>query len=317
MYNVSVSPHIRDKSSTQKIMIDVCIALIPTLAFGVWHFGSNALIVIISSVVSCVLSELIFELIYKKPITVFDFSAVVTGLIIALNMPPQVSWWVPAVGGVFAIIVVKMLFGGIGQNIMNPALAARCFLLISFTSRMTDFATTDGISSATPLAQVKAGELINLKNAFFGLQNGCIGEVCCAAILIGFVYLLIRKVISPRIPLIYMGSALVFIVIFTAIKGKHIGFDYETLNFILGNLLTGGLMSGAVFMATDYTTSPITKSGQVIFALLIGFLTAIFRVLGSSSEGVSYAIIISNLLVPLIEKITVPKAFGMRKKEEV
>ncbi len=317
MYNVSVSPHIRDKSSTQKIMIDVCIALIPTLAFGVWHFGSNALIVIISSVVSCVISELIFELIYKKPITVFDFSAVVTGLIIALNMPPQVSWWVPAVGGVFAIIVVKMLFGGIGQNIMNPALAARCFLLISFTSRMTDFATTDGISSATPLAQVKAGELINLKNAFFGLQNGCIGEVCCAAILIGFVYLLIRKVISPRIPLIYMGSALVFIVIFAAIKGKHIGFDYETLNFILGNLLTGGLMSGAIFMATDYTTSPITKSGQVIFALLIGFLTAIFRVLGSSSEGVSYAIIISNLLVPLIEKITVPKAFGMRKKEEV
>ena len=144
MYNVSVSPHIRDKSSTQKIMIDVCIALIPTLAFGVWHFGANALIVIISSVVSCVLSELIFELIYKKPITVFDFSAVVTGLIIALNMPPHVAWWVPAIGGVFAIVIVKMLFGGIGQNIMNPALAARCFLLISFTSRMTDFSTVDG-----------------------------------------------------------------------------------------------------------------------------------------------------------------------------
>ena len=202
MYNVSVSPHIRDKSSTQKIMIDVCIALVPTLAFGVWHFGANALIVIISSVVSCVLSELIFELIYKKPITVFDFSAVVTGLIIALNMPPQVKWWVPAIGGVFAIIVVKMLFGGIGQNIMNPALAARCFLLISFTSRMTDFSTADGVSSATPLAQIKAGETINLKDAFLGLQSGCIGEVCIIAILIGFVYLLIRKVISPRIPLI-------------------------------------------------------------------------------------------------------------------
>lgn len=316
MYNVSVSPHIRDKSSTQKIMIDVCIALVPTLAFGVWHFGANALIVIISSVVSCVLSELIFELIYKKPITVFDFSAVVTGLIIALNMPPQVKWWVPAIGGVFAIIVVKMLFGGIGQNIMNPALAARCFLLISFTSRMTDFSTADGVSSATPLAQIKTGETINLKDAFFGLQSGCIGEVCIIAILIGFVYLLIRKVISPRIPLIYVGSTLVFVLIFASIKGRHIGFDYDTLNFVLGNLFTGGLVSGAVFMATDYTTSPITKSGQVIYALLIGFLTATFRVLGSSAEGVSYAIIISNLVVPLIEKITVPKAFGMRKKEE-
>ncbi len=317
MYNVSVSPHIRDKSSTQKIMIDVCIALVPTLAFGVWHFGTNALLVIISSVVSCVLSELIFELIYKKPITVFDFSAVVTGLIIALNMPPQVKWWVPAIGGVFAIIVVKMLFGGIGQNIMNPALAARCFLLISFTSRMTDFSTADGVSSATPLAQIKAGETINLKDAFLGLQNGCIGEVCILAILFGFVYLLIRKVISPRIPVIYVGSTLVFALIFAAVKGRHIGFDYDTLNFVLGNLFTGGLVSGAVFMATDYTTSPITKSGQVIYALLIGFLTATFRVLGSSAEGVSYAIIISNLVVPLIEKVTVPKAFGMRKKEEV
>lgn len=317
MYNVSVSPHIRDKSSTQKIMIDVCIALVPTLAFGVWHFGVNALVVIISSVASCVLSELVFELIYKKTVTVFDFSAVVTGLIIALNMPPQVAWWVPAIGGVFAIIVVKMLFGGIGQNIMNPALAARCFLLISFTSRMTDFSTADGVSSATPLAQIKSGELINLKDAFLGLQSGCIGEVCCAAILIGFVYLLVKKVITPRIPVIYMASAIVFVLIFALIKGNHIGFDYSTLNFALGNLLTGGLMSGAVFMATDYTTSPITKKGQIIYAVLIGFLTAVFRVLGSSAEGVSYAIITSNLVVPLIEKITVPKAFGMRKKEEV
>lgn len=316
MYNVSVSPHIRDKSSTQKIMIDVCIALIPTLAFGVWHFGANALIVIISSVVSCVLSELIFELIYKKPITVFDFSAVVTGLIIALNMPPQIAWWVPAIGGVFAIVIVKMLFGGIGQNIMNPALAARCFLLISFTSRMTDFSTVDGVSSATELAQIKAGNTINLRDAFLGLQNGCIGEVCTLAILIGFAYLLIRKVISPRIPLIYMASTVVFVVLFALVKGREMDFS-GMVNFALGNLLTGGLMSGAVFMSTDYTTSPITKTGQVIYAILIGFLTAIFRVLGSSAEGVSYAIIISNLVVPLIEKITVPKAFGMRKKEEV
>lgn len=157
MYNVSVSPHIRDKSTTQKIMIDVCIALLPTLAFGVWRFGINALIVILTSVITCVACELLFELITKKPITVFDFSAVVTGMIIAVNMPPNIAWWVPALGSVFAIIIVKMLFGGIGQNIMNPALAARCFLLISFTSRMTDFSVADGISTSTPLALVKAG----------------------------------------------------------------------------------------------------------------------------------------------------------------
>ena len=189
MYNVSVSPHVRDKSSTSKIMLDVCIALVPTLAFGVIHFGLNALIVIISSVLSCVISEAVFELIVKKPLTIGDLSAVVTGLILALNMPPNVAWWVPAVGGVFAIVVIKMLFGGIGQNIMNPALGARCFLLISFASRMTDF-SVDGVSGATPLAQLKAGESIDLLDAFIGFQNGCIGEVSALAILIGFMYLL-------------------------------------------------------------------------------------------------------------------------------
>lgn len=310
MYNVSVSPHIRDKSSTTKIMADVCIALVPTLAFGVWHFGFNALVVIISAVASCVLSEVVFELIAKKPITVFDLSAVVTGLIIALNMPPSVAWWIPAIGGVFAIIVIKMLFGGIGQNIMNPALGARCFLLISFASRMTDFAV-DGVSSATPLAALKAGESVDLLDMFLGMHNGCIGEVSVAAILIGFVYLLARKVISIRIPAVYIGSALLFIFLFNLSDGV------PSLNYMAGQLLTGGLAAGAVFMATDYTTSPITKGGQIVYALLIGFLTAIFRVIGSSAEGVSYAIIISNLCVPLIEKITVPNAFGMKKKEQV
>lgn len=310
MYNVSVSPHVRDKSSTSKIMLDVCIALVPTLAFGVIHFGLNALIVIISSVLSCVISEAVFELIVKKPLTIGDLSAVVTGLILALNMPPDVAWWVPAVGGVFAIVVIKMLFGGIGQNIMNPALGARCFLLISFASRMTDF-SVDGVSGATPLAQLKAGESIDLLDAFIGFQNGCIGEVSALAILIGFMYLLIRKVISIRIPGIYILSAMAFIFLFNLPSGV------PSANYMLGQLLTGGLLAGAVFMATDYTTSPITKGGQIIYALLIGFLTAVFRVLGSSAEGVSYAIIISNLVVPLIEKISVPKAFGMTKKEEV
>lgn len=310
MYNVSVSPHVRDKSSTSKIMLDVCIALVPTLTFGVIHFGLNALIVIISSVLSCVISEAVFELIVKKPLTIGDLSAVVTGLILALNMPPNVAWWVPAVGGVFAIVVIKMLFGGIGQNIMNPALGARCFLLISFASRMTDF-SVDGVSGATPLAQLKAGESIDLLDAFIGFQNGCIGEVSALAILIGFMYLLVRRVISIRIPGIYILSAIAFIFLFNLPSGV------PSANYMLGQLLTGGLLAGAVFMATDYTTSPITKGGQIIYALLLGFLTAVFRVLGSSAEGVSYAIIISNLVVPLIEKISVPKAFGMTKKEEV
>lgn len=310
MFHVSVSPHIRDKSSTRKIMIDVCIALVPTLAFGVWHFGINALFVILSSVLSCVVSEAVFELIIKKPITVFDFSAVVTGLILALNMPPNIAWWVPAVGGVFAIVIVKMLFGGIGQNIMNPALAARCFLLISFACRMTDF-SVDGVSSATPLAVLKSGGSVDLLDAFLGFKTGCIGEVSILAILIGAAYLLIRKVISIRIPAVYILSTALFIFLFTlATTGM------PTWQFMLGELLTGGLMAGAFFMATDYTTSPITKWGQVIYAVLIGFLTAVFRVLGSSAEGVSYAIIISNLFVPIIEKITVPKPFGVKKKEK-
>lgn len=310
MFHVSVSPHIRDKSSTRKIMIDVCIALVPTLAFGVWHFGINALFVILSSVLSCVVSEAVFELIIKKPITVFDFSAVVTGLILALNMPPNIAWWVPAVGGVFAIVIVKMLFGGIGQNIMNPALAARCFLLISFASRMTDF-SVDGVSSATPLVVLKSGGSVDLLDAFLGFKTGCIGEVSILAILIGAAYLLIRKVISIRIPAVYILSTALFIFLFTlATTGM------PTWQFMLGELLTGGLMAGAFFMATDYTTSPITKWGQVIYAVLIGFLTAVFRVLGSSAEGVSYAIIISNLFVPIIEKITVPKPFGVKKKEK-
>ena len=298
MFHVSVSPHIRDKSSTRKIMIDVCIALVPTLAFGVWHFGINALFVILSSVLSCVVSEAVFELIIKKPITVFDFSAVVTGLILALNMPPNIAWWVPAVGGVFAIVIVKMLFGGIGQNIMNPALAARCFLLISFASRMTDF-SVDGVSSATPLAVLKSGGSVDLLDAFLGF------------ILIGAAYLLIRKLISIRIPSVYILSTALFIFLFTLSTT-----GMPTWQFMLGELLTGGLMAGAFFMATDYTTSPITKWGQVIYAVLIGFLTAVFRVLGSSAEGVSYAIIISNLFVPIIEKITVPKPFGVKKKEK-
>ncbi len=307
MYNVSVSPHVREQSTTRAIMRDVVIALLPILAFGVYHFGLDALLVIIISVATCVISELLFNLIAKKPITVFDFSAVVTGLILAINLPSTVAWWIPVIGGAFAIIAVKMLFGGIGQNFMNPALAARCFLLISFTSRMNDF-SIDGVSGATPLAMMKAGENPDLLTLFLGFHGGCIGEVSALAILIGGLYLIAKKVISIRIPLTYILSTLVFVALINVVSGNDI-----TITYLAGQLLSGGLLVGAFFMATDYATSPITAKGQILYGIILGLMTALFRVLGSSAEGVSYAIIIGNLLVPIIEKITVPKPFGCEK----
>lgn len=307
MYNVSVSPHVREQSTTRAIMRDVVIALLPILAFGVYHFGLDALLVIIISVATCVISELLFNLIAKKPITVFDFSAVVTGLILAINLPSTVAWWIPVIGGAFAIIAVKMLFGGIGQNFMNPALAARCFLLISFTSRMNDF-SIDGVSGATPLAMMKAGENPDLLTLFLGFHGGCIGEVSALAILIGGLYLIVKKVISIRIPLTYILSTLVFVALINVVSGNDI-----TITYLAGQLLSGGLLVGAFFMATDYATSPITAKGQILYGIILGLMTALFRVLGSSAEGVSYAIIIGNLLVPIIEKITVPKPFGCEK----
>ncbi len=307
MYNVSISPHVREQSTTKAIMRDVAIALLPVLAFGVYQFGLRALMVIAICVVTCVVSELLFELIAKKPITVFDYSAVVTGLILAINLPSTVAWWIPVIGGAFAIIAVKMLFGGIGQNFMNPALAARCFLLISFTSRMNDF-SIDGVSGATPLAMIKAGENPDLLTLFLGFHGGCIGEVSALAILIGGLYLIVKKIISVRIPLTYILSTLVFVALINVVSGNDI-----TITYLAGQLLSGGLLVGAFFMATDYATSPITAKGQIIYGIILGLMTALFRVLGSSAEGVSYAIIIGNLLVPIIEKITVPKPFGCEK----
>lgn len=307
MYNVSVSPHVREKSTTKAIMRDVAIAVLPTLAFGVYHFGLNALFIILICVAACVLSELLFELISKKPITIFDYSAVVTGLILAINLPPTVSWWIPVIGGVFAIIAVKMLFGGLGQNFMNPALAARCFLLISFTSRMNDF-SVDAVSGATPLALLKSGESTDLLTLFLGFHGGCIGEVSALAILIGGLYLILKKVISVRIPITYILSTLVFITLINVVMGNEV-----TITYLAGHLLSGGLLAGAFFMATDYVTSPVTSRGQVVYGIILGLMTALFRILGSTAEGVSYAIIIGNLLVPIIEKVTVPKPFGCER----
>lgn len=311
MYNVSVSPHIRSQNTTQSFMRDVIIALLPVLAFGVYHFGIDALIVIAICVVTSVLCELLFELLSKKPITVFDGSAVVTGLILAVNLPASVPWWIPVIGSAFAIICVKMLFGGIGQNFMNPALAARCFLLISFTGRMSEF-TVDGVAAATPLAVLKTGEEADLITLFLGFHGGCIGEVSALAILLGGLYLVIRRVISLRIPLTYILSTGLFIAVIMLIQGDNAAAELS-FNYILSQILSGGLLVGAFFMATDYATSPITSWGQVLYGVVLGFMTAMFRMVGSGVEGVSYAIIIGNLLVPLIEKITVPKPFGCEK----
>lgn len=303
LYNVSSSPHVRSKVTTQSIMIDVAIAMVPAAAFGVYQFKLHALLVILATVAACVLSEYVYEKLMKKPITIADGSALVTGMILALNMPPEIPLWIPMLGGVFAIIIVKQLYGGLGQNFMNPALAARCFLLISFTGKMSTF-TLDGVSGATPLAMMRAGEEVNVMNMFIGRIPGTIGEVSVVALLIGAVYMLVRKVITIRIPATYIITFALFIFVFG-------GFD---LNYTVAHLCGGGLIFGAFFMATDYVTSPITPKGQIVFGVLLGALTAIFRLWGGSAEGVSYAIILSNILVPLIEKVTLPKAFGKEGK---
>ena len=304
LLNVSSAPHVRSNETTQSIMVDVAIAMLPATAFGVFQFGLHALLVLIVTIAACVLSEYVFEKITKRPCTISDFSAVVTGMILALNMPPEIALWIPALGGVFAIIVVKQLYGGLGQNFMNPALAARCFLLISFTGQMSAF-TLDGWTGATPLAVLKAGESVDVAAMFIGKIPGTIGEVSVIALLIGAAYLVVKKVISLRIPVTYILTTAVFVFIF----------GQQDLNYVLAHLCGGGLIFGAFFMATDYVTSPITPKGQIVFGILLGILTGLFRIFGGSAEGVSYAIIISNLLVPLIERFTLPTPFGKEGKK--
>lgn len=299
LFNVSSSPHVRSGVVTSNLMGDVIIAMIPTAVYGVWQFGVHAALVLIMTVLSCVISEYLFEKLLNKPVTVGDLSAVVTGLILGLNMPPQIPVWIPCLGGVFAIIVVKQLYGGLGQNFMNPALAARCFLLISFARKMSNF-TLDGVSGATPLALLKSGESVDVAAMFVGRIPGTIGEVSTLALLVGAAYLLYRKVISIRIP----GTYILTVAIFAFIFGKH------DIHYVLAQICGGGLIFGAFFMATDYVTSPITPMGQIVFGVLLGLLTGLFRIFGGSAEGVSYAIILGNLFVPLIEKYTLPVAFG-------
>ncbi len=301
LLKVSSNPHVRSHITTGNIMLAVIIALLPATGFGIYNFGLDALILILVTVATTVLTEYAYEKLMHKPVTIGDYSAVVTGLLLALNLPSTAPWWIGVVGGVFAILVVKMLFGGLGQNFMNPALGARCFLLISYTSIMCNF-DTDTYSGATPLAQLKAGESVDILKMVIGKTAGTIGETSMIAIVIGACFLILLGVIDLRIP----GTYIVTFILFIGLFGGR-GFDPA---FISAHLAGGGLMLGAFFMATDYVTRPVTKKGQYLYGFLLGILTGVFRIFGPSAEGVSYAIILGNLLVPLIEKITMPKPFG-------
>ena len=275
LYHVSANPHVRDNGSTQKIMLDVIIALLPATIFGIYIFGASAALTVAISVATCVVVEYIYQKLMKQPITVGDLSAALTGLLLALNLPSGAPFWMPILGGIFAIIVVKQVFGGLGQNFMNPALAGRCFLMISFAGRMTDFAVSDHfrgvvdtVTGATPLAALKTqgfveGTSVPVQNLFFGNIQGTIGETSALAILIGAVILLVFKVIDLKIPLTYIGSFSVFVIIYMLCTGM--GFD---VNYLLSHLFGGGLMLGAWFMATDYVTTPITFKGQYTAAAL-------------------------------------------------
>ncbi len=314
LYKVSSNPHVRSRVSTNGLMLAVIVALMPAAGFGIYNFGPRALAVILVTIAGTVLTEFLFG-VYKwkvrrdkssllQSMTIADLSAVVTGLLLALNLPVTMPLWMAALGGIFAILVVKMLFGGLGQNFMNPALAARCFLLISFPSAMMAF-DCDAYTGATPLAALKAGEQVNVLDMFLGRTGGTIGETSVLALLVGACLLILLGVIDLRIP----GSYIVTFGLFVVLFGGH-GLDPAYLS---AQLFGGGLMLGAFFMATDYVTRPITIKGQYVFGVFLGLLTGIFRVFGSGAEGVSYAIILGNILVPLIEKWTMPTAFGHRK----
>lgn len=301
---VSSNPHVRSRTTTSNIMMWVVIALLPATGFGIYNFGLNALIIILLSVASAVLSEFIYEKALHKPVTIGDFSAVVTGLLLALNLPSTVPFWVPILGSVFAIILVKQLFGGLGQNFMNPALGGRCFLVLSFPALMTNF-VTDTYTGATPLANLKNGVEVNVMDMIIGRTGGTIGETSMLCIVIGAMILFAVGIIDYVIPFTYIISFVIFVGLF----GGY-GFNFA---YIAAHLAGGGLMLGAFFMATDYVTCPITPKGKVIYGIILGLLTGIFRIFGANAEGVSFAIVITNLLVPLIEKFTIPRAFGIKK----
>ena len=312
LLKVTSSPHVRAKDDTQRIMLYVIISLMPATVFGVINFGLNALILVLACVASAVLAEYIYDRIVKKKNTIGDLSAVVTGLLLGLNLPSSLPWWMAVLGSVFAIVVVKCLFGGLGQNFMNPALGGRVFLVLSFTGAMTNFSDykgfADTFSGATPLATLKNGGTVDTMKMLLGTTPGTIGETSVICLLIGAIFLLLMGVIDLRIP----GTYIITFALFTVLFGGH-GMD---MNFLVAEICGGGLILGAFFMATDYVTSPITPMGKILFGICLGVLTGIFRFFGPSAEGVSYAIVFSNLLVPLIEKITIPRAFGLKRERK-
>ncbi len=298
--HISVSPHIRSKISTQSIMLDVVISLLPATIAGCIIFGISALWVILACVISSVAAEYIFNAITKRTQTVFDFSAVVTGLLLALNLPANTPLWQAIVGSVFAIIIVKCIFGGIGCNLVNPAITARVFMLIAFANLATPAYPLDAVSSATPLVQLAEGNSPSLINLFLGNCGGAIGETSALALLIGGIYLLCRRVITWHIPVAVIGSVFIFSFLLD-------GFSFTNA---LAWILSGGLFIGAFFMATDYVTSPATAKGKIIFGVGIAILTVLIRFYGNYPEGVSFAILMLNILHPYIEKASRRKLFG-------
>ncbi len=312
---VSSSPHIHQKETVADIMLDVIIALLPATFMGIYYFGLNAALVILTSIAACVVFEYLYELFMHKSITVKDLSAVVTGLLIGLNMPPTIPLWMVVVGSAFAIIIVKQLYGGLGKNFLNPALAARCLMLAAWAGAMTTFVQplmgADAVTSATPLAILKGtseGTLPALSKAFMGVTGGSIGETSDAMLIIGGLYLLFKRVINWKIPVMYIASFAVLIFLF----GKNTQ-DLPQTQFMLLHVFSGGLMLGAFFMATDYTTTPTTPKGQIIFGLGCGILTFVIRTFGGYPEGVSFSILLMNILTPLIDRYTAPKKFGFKK----
>ena len=298
--HVSASPHIRSARTTQSIMLDVVIALLPAAIAGVILFGLSALAVIVCCVAGSVLSEFVFNLLLKKEQTVGDLSAVVTGLLLALNLPANVPLWQAGVGSVFAIIVVKCLFGGLGHNLVNPAITARVFMLVAFGSMAQAAFPLDAVAGATPLVELAAGNSPSLMDLFLGKTGGAIGETCTLALLIGGIYLLCRRVIQWHLPVAFIGTVFLFTL-------ALVGFDFVTA---LAWTLSGGLFLGAIFMATDYVTSPATPLGMFVFGVLAGVLTVVIRFFGNYPEGVSFAILFMNIMTPFIDKWTARKPFG-------
>lgn len=306
---VSSSPHLRSGITTRKIMLDVIIAMVPAAIASVIIFGLQALFLIAVSIVTCVLSEYVSRKVMKRESTIGDLSAVVTGILLAFNVPVGINPIALAFGGVVAIVVVKQMFGGIGQNFVNPALTARIILMASFPSQMSTWATpfyylhkTDAMTTATPLNVVKTGAdgtVPTLLNMLAGSRAGSLGETCAVALILGGVYLVVRKVINPVIPVCFIGTAAVI----SLIAGRNVLLD----------ILAGGLLLGAIFMATDYSTSPINLKGKIVFAVGAGIITMLIRIFGALPEGVSFSIILMNILVPHIERLTRPRAFGKER----